>query len=196
MLATGDQQDGRWVANERPEFLNYEYRNGFRFDDFRLSAELYRRIRPDLMISGHWLPRPVTEEYLDALLAAGTDLANLHRELLPLESVDFGAGGFGAKLEPYRSHVRDGASLDLSATVRNPFRRSAEATVRLVTPAGWAADPSEQRASIGPLGEAELPFALRVPAGISPARRARVAVDLTVDGVRFGQQAEALVTVR
>ena len=196
VLATGDQQDGRWVANERPEYLNYEYRNGFRFDDFRLSAELYRRLRPDLLISGHWLPRIVTDDYLDALLAAGTELATVHRELLPLEQVDFGAGGFGARIEPYRSEVAAGASVELQATVRNPFRRPADVAVRLVTPAGWLGDPLEQLARVDPLGEACVLFTVGVPVDAAPVRRARVAVDLTVDRVRFGQQAEALITTR
>jgi glyoxylase-like metal-dependent hydrolase (beta-lactamase superfamily II) len=195
VLATGDQQDGRWVAGERPEFLNYQYRNGFQFDDFRKSAELYRRLRPDLMISGHWLPRPVTDDYLDALLAGGIELAALHRELLPLDEVDFGAGGFGARIEPYRSNTTAGEAVAIRVMARNPFGRVAEATVRLAAPAGWAVEPSERVAAVGPHGQVELTFWVRPPAGAGPSRRSRVAADLTVDGVRFGQQAEALVTV-
>jgi glyoxylase-like metal-dependent hydrolase (beta-lactamase superfamily II) len=194
VLATGDQQDGRWVAREQPEYLNYEYRNRFRIDDFRQSAMLYARLRPDLMISGHWLPRPVTDEYLAALLEAGTTLAELHRELLPLEVADFGAEGFGARIEPYRSELGVGEAVTLRVLVRNPFRREAEATVRLATPAGWTADPAEATAALRALGEAGIDFRVR-PAG-GPVRRARLAADLTVDGTRFGQQAEALVTVR
>ena len=194
VVATGDQQDGRWVSGERPELLNYQYRNGFRFDDFRDSAELYRRLRPDLLISGHWLPRPVTDDYLDHLLEAGTELARLHRELLPLDSVDFGAGGFGARIEPYRSDVAPGTALSLEVVVRNPFGRIEDADVCLVLPAGWTAEPAVLRARIGVGEDARLAFGLRV--GEGPVRRARIAADLTVGGVRFGQQAEALVTVR
>jgi glyoxylase-like metal-dependent hydrolase (beta-lactamase superfamily II) len=193
IVATGDQQDGRWVAGERPEFLNYQYRNGFRFDDFADSAELYRRLAPDLLISGHWLPRPVTEEYLDHLAAAGRDLARLHRELLPLESVDFGAGGFGARIEPYRPQVRPGGTVDLDVVVRNPFEREEDAALELVVPEGWSAEPAVRRVRLAPKGEARLPFRVRV--GSTPVRRARLGADLTVGGVRFGQQAEALVTV-
>jgi glyoxylase-like metal-dependent hydrolase (beta-lactamase superfamily II) len=194
VVATGDQQDGRWVAGERPELLNYQYRNGFRFDDFRDSAELYRRLEPDLLISGHWLPRPVTEEYLDHLLAAGTELARLHRELLPLETVDFGASGFGARIEPYRSDVAAGDVVAFEVIVRNPFRRPAEAAVSLVASAGWSVDPPTCVVGLVDGGEERLSFSVRV--GDRPVRRARIAADLTVDGIRFGQQAEALVTVR
>jgi glyoxylase-like metal-dependent hydrolase (beta-lactamase superfamily II) len=194
VVATGDQQDGRWVAGERPEFLNYQYRNGFRFDDFEASAELYRRLKPDLLISGHWLPRPVTDDYLDHLLTAGRALAGLHRDLLPLDAIDFGAGGFGARIEPYRAEVAPGSVLAAEAIVRNPFARAEHASLSIVVPPGWTAEPALRDLSLPAGAEIRMPFAVRV--GRQPLRRARIAADLTVGDVRFGQQAEALVTVR
>ena len=68
----------------------------------------------------------------------------------------------------------------------------AEAEVRLRVPAGWP-EPAPQQASLHAHGGATLLF--EVVAGSRPARRARVAAELTVDGHRFGQQAEALVDV-
>jgi glyoxylase-like metal-dependent hydrolase (beta-lactamase superfamily II) len=194
IVATGDQQDGRWVAGERPEFLNYQYRNGFRPDDFTKSAELYRKLAPDLLISGHWLPRPVTASYLDNLQTAGSELARLHRELLPLEAVDFGMGGFGARIEPYRSELAAGAEAEYEVIVQNPFVRAAAALVELVGPAGWSFEPERHRVDMAAQSERRLVF--RVCVSDDPVRRARIAADLTVDDVRFGQQAEALITVR
>ncbi len=193
VIASGDQQDGRWVAGERPEILNYQYRNGFRFDDFERSARLYRRLKPDVMISGHWLPRPVTDDYLEALVEAGAELGRLHRELLPLEAVDFGASGFGARIEPYRSTVASGELVMLEVLVRNPFPRAEDVCVRMALPSGWLADPAERIVQLGAHAEHRLTF--HVQAGATPVRRARLAADLTVGGVPFGQQAEALVTV-
>jgi hypothetical protein len=191
VLATGDQQA---VAGgpDGPDILNYQYRNRFRFDDFVASAELYRRLQPDLIVSGHWLPREVTPAYLDRLLADGERIAELHRELLPLDEVDFGAEGFGARITPYRSTVGPGGELTLDVEIRNPFAAPAEAVVGLAVPAGWA-EPEAKEVSLPPHGTDVVRFELR--AGPEPARRARVAADLTVDGRPFGQQAEALVDV-
>lgn len=191
VLATGDQQAG----GERP-MLNYQYRNRFRIDDFVASAELYRSIRPDLIVSGHWPPQEVTDELLDVLLADGRRLAQLHRELLPLGEVDFGAatfdaGGFGARIEPYRSSIRSGDRLALDVIVRNPFGREAVASVRLEVPKGWPAPPA-QESSLAAHAEGIVRFELQAGAA---TRRARIGADLTVDGVPFGQQAEALVDV-
>jgi len=185
VLATGDQQSG-----EARPILNYQYRNRFRSDDFVASAELYRRLRPEVIVSGHWPPLAVTDALLDGLAADGARVAELHRELLPDEA-GFGPGGFGARIEPYRSTVATGAAVELDIEVRNPFDRPETAVVRLVVPAGWA-EPAPQEVALPPRGEAVLHFA--AVAGPA-ARRARVGADLTVGGVPFGQQAEALVNV-
>jgi len=192
VLATGDQQA---VAGGRdgPDILNYQYRNRFSYDDYVASAELYRSLSPDLLITGHWGPREVTDAYLDRLLTDGRRLAELHRRLLPVEEVDFGAEGFGARIEPYRSTVRAGDHLDFDVAVRNPFDRDVVATVRFVLPRGWEVTPGLEEVSLAAAAEAVARFRVR-PVG-EPVRRARVATDLTVDGVPFGQQAEALVDV-
>jgi glyoxylase-like metal-dependent hydrolase (beta-lactamase superfamily II) len=189
VLATGDQQTN---DDARP-ILNYQYRNRFRYDDYVHSAELYKSLRPDLVISGHWAAREVDDAWLDELLAQGHRVAELHRELLPVEEVDLGAEGFAARIEPYRSTTRAREAVALDVTVRNPFDRPEVATVRLVVPAGWAADPEVEEIELEEHAEGVVRFDV-VPAG-GPTPRARVAADVTVGDARFGQQAEALVTV-
>jgi glyoxylase-like metal-dependent hydrolase (beta-lactamase superfamily II) len=187
VLATGDQQSG----GDR-SILNYQYRNGFRIDDYVASAELYRTLRPDLLLTGHWGVVSVTDDSLERLAADGRRLAGLHRELLPLDEVDFGAGGFGARIEPYRSAVAAGGSLDLDVTVRTPFPGEERAVVRLVAPAGWGVEPEARDLELP--GRADGTVRFRLVAG-ARAASARVAADLTVGDALFGQQAEALVEV-
>jgi glyoxylase-like metal-dependent hydrolase (beta-lactamase superfamily II) len=193
VLATGDQQDGGWADGERTELLNFQYRNRFRIDDFVDSALLYQRLAPDIMISGHWAPRRVDTAYLDMLLAKGEELARLHRELLPLDEVDFGAEGVGVRILPYRSAVRAGDSIDLEVSARNPFRRRGAVRIDLVVPEGWRVWPARQEVKADALEEVGTTFTVLPP---GPVRRARVAANLTVDDRDFGQQAEALVDVR
>jgi glyoxylase-like metal-dependent hydrolase (beta-lactamase superfamily II) len=193
VLATGDQQaDG--PQSDAPAILNYQYRNRFRIDDYVASAELYRRLRPDLIVSGHWQPRDVSDGYLAKLLEDGKRVAELHRELLPLEEFDFGAEGFGARIEPYRATIPAGGDVELEVAVQNPFDRSERAVVRLVVPCGWTAEPEAHDFELGENENARVMF--RVSPDGAPVRRARIAADLTVGEVRFGQQAEALVDVQ
>ncbi|WP_037577733.1 MBL fold metallo-hydrolase [Phaeacidiphilus oryzae] len=196
VIATGDQQNTAWdQQGGQPELLNYQYRNRFRIDDFVRSAELYRRLRPELMISGHWFPYEVTDGYLDMLLAEGQRLARLHREVLPVE-VDFDAEGFGARITPYRSVTAPGGSVRFTVEVRNPFRRPEPARLRLVLPPGWRADPPERELKLSAGQVLDVEFEVRIPEGAPAAERVRLAADLTVGRMAFGQQAEALVSVR
>lgn len=84
VLATGDQQDGGFTEG-RVEFTGFNYRNRFRIDDYVRSAELYRRIAPQIILTGHAPPTQVTPAYLDVLRETGQKIADLHRELLPLD---------------------------------------------------------------------------------------------------------------
>jgi glyoxylase-like metal-dependent hydrolase (beta-lactamase superfamily II) len=186
-LATGDQQSNDGGTS----FLNYQYRNRFGSEDFVRSAELYRSRRPDVLLTGHWAAMDVTDAWLDRVAEDAGRVADLHAEMLPEEG--FGPEGFGARIEPYRSSVPAGGEVELDVLVRNPFDRDATAAVRLALPAGWDASPAPAEVDVDPLGEATV--RVRVHVGPEPVRRARVAADLTVGGVRFGQQAEALVDV-
>ena len=187
VLATGDQYA---VGGDRT-ILNYQYRNRFRRRDFVQSAELVRKLHPDLIVSGHWLPHEVSEAYFDEIERAGKRLAALHDELLPEES--FGEEGFGARIDPYRSTIGIGVPLRLEVTARNPFARAASADVSLVLPPGWTARPSSQNAVVEQHGAAVVTFVVEPAA--ERVRRARIGAELAVDGIRFGQQAEALVDI-
>ena len=189
VLATGDQ-----YQDESGFKWNYVYQNRFHPADYRLSAELYRRLLPDLIISGHWEPLWVTPEYLDGLQARGTALERLHQELLPVELPGFGAEGFGARIQPYQAEAHRGEQILFEVEIHNPFSSEENALVRLAVPSGWQVAPAEIQTLLAACDTQVLQFWVTPPDDL-PARRARLAADLTVGGCRFGQQAEALVTV-
>jgi glyoxylase-like metal-dependent hydrolase (beta-lactamase superfamily II) len=193
LLATGDQQDGGFTEG-RVEFTGFNYRNRFRIDDYARSADLYRRIAPEIIITGHAPPTQVTPEYLDMLQETGRKIAGPHRELLPLEELDFGAEGVAARIEPYRPVVLAGQPLALDVRARNPFPERHDVQVELVVPDGWDVAQPLALASADAKTEVTLSVEVTPPVGAS-VRRARVGADLTVGRSRFGIQAEALVTV-
>ncbi|SDM26299.1 MBL fold metallo-hydrolase [Allokutzneria albata] len=194
VIATGDQQTTLWEEGERSELLNLQYKNRFRIDDFIASAKLYRELRPDLIISGHWAPRRVDDAYLDMLLVKAEELADLHRDLLPLSDVDFGAEGVGAWIRPYQGRTAPGEPLEVRVEVLNPFHGREDVTVRMVVPQGWTCSPPSCSAKVP--GGAGTTFTFTITPTRDGVRRARIAADFTVGTRRFGQQAEALVDVR
>jgi glyoxylase-like metal-dependent hydrolase (beta-lactamase superfamily II) len=186
VLATGDQYQG----DDGLEW-NYVYQNRYAIGDYVATAKLYHRLQPDLILSGHWQPLHVTPEYLQKIAEDAEALDRLHRELLP-EIPDLGAEGFLARILPYQVTAAAGETIPFEIEVRNPFPQTAEAVIRVVTPPGWNADPVEQTRQIS--GVQQFSFSVTPPDGLV-IRRARIAVELTIAGQRFGQQAEALVTL-
>jgi glyoxylase-like metal-dependent hydrolase (beta-lactamase superfamily II) len=189
-LCSGDQ----YAGDGADVFDNYVYPNGFRAGDYQLTADLYRRVDPDYILTGHWLPYRVEPGYLERLAARGAALARLHAELLPAPNCDPAAAERIASLRPYQAEAHGGEPLTLVAEVRNPLDAAADVTVRPVVPAGWTADARELRVRLGAGETGCVSFHVTPPTGVA-VRRARVAVDITAGGQRFGQLAEALVTV-
>jgi len=191
VLFTGDQQENLGIPGKRKEVLNYQYRNRFRIDDYVRSANLYRDVAPAVMLSGHWTPTWVEDGYLQFLLYAGEDLAELHRELLPLDELDLGCDGVLARLVPYRATARAGTEYVVTAIVRNPFDTESDTWLRLVTPPGWTR-PDPVQLQIGPRQE----LSVRLPVTVGgPTHRARVALDVTIGDLRLGQHTDAVVDV-
>ena len=193
VLATGDQQDGDGIPGVSREVLNYQYRNQFRVEDYRRSAELYHRVAPNLMISGHWGPRWVDLAYLRMMTAQGEEVVAVHQDLLPLDDLDLPADGVLARLLPYASHCAPGETRAFTVIVGNPYRFPTRAAVRGVVPAGWSVEPDCVQVEIA--GGAEATLELRLTAPATSARRARVAVDVSVGDLCLGQHAEAVVEV-
>ncbi len=186
VLATGDQYQG-----DDGLAWNYVYQNRYAIGDYAATAALYNRLHPDLILSGHWQPLRVTSEYLQKIASDAEALDRLHREILP-ETPDLGAEGFLARISPYQVTALAGETIPFEVEIRNPFPHPNEATIRIVVPQGWDVQPAEQSLRIADVHQ--LSFHVTPPQGLA-VRRARLAVDITIAGQRFGQQAEALVTV-
>jgi glyoxylase-like metal-dependent hydrolase (beta-lactamase superfamily II) len=190
VLATGDEYQG-----DDGLFSNYVYQNRFSSRDFKEAADLYLQVCPNLILSGHWKPLVVTQEYLREIAENARTLEQIHRDLLP-DELDAGEEGFIARIKPYQFNLRPGKPQRLTVEVTNPFPDPAEAVVRLVTPPGWKVIPEQQTLLLQ--GSAEVAFTVQPPPDRRHGplvRRLRLAADIIVAGRRFGQQAEALATI-
>jgi glyoxylase-like metal-dependent hydrolase (beta-lactamase superfamily II) len=187
VLIAGDQYGGDGVT------ANYVYQSGFAVDDYRASASLYRRLSPEVILSGHFPPLEAQPGLFAELERRGESLARLHRALLPAGSPDPVAAELVARIRPYLSVAVAGRSIELSVTLRNPGA-AAWAEVALTMPPGWAPDVPRGAIFLPVGGEGVVTFRI-VPHG-PPTRRARVAADVTIDGRPLGQQAEALISIR
>ncbi len=213
ILAVGDQfvdypwryyHADRLPIKGEPEDLppaviqNYVYRNRFDQADYRVTAELYRRVKPDIMVYGHWAPAAVDGLHFAELAERGTELERVHEALLDRDGMGPGRDEFVARIRPYRPEMAAGSDLIVEVDVSNPFARPEQAVVALVTPAGWAARTVSgepvAHLSLRASESCTVRFSVTPPTDLR-IRRARIAADVTMGGRSWGQQAEALITV-
>jgi glyoxylase-like metal-dependent hydrolase (beta-lactamase superfamily II) len=188
VLVTGDQyqrDDGLDV--------NYVYPNRFEASDYVKSAALYKRLNPDLILTGHWKPLWVPPDYYGKLEAIGVKLEQLHHDLQPDEPY-LGTEGFLARITPYQARAYGGESVEFTVIITNPFNHPAEAIIQMVLPQGWQPVPVNT-IQLNARASQEIRLSVCAPAQFHE-RRVRIAVDVTVDKQRFGQQAEALVSAK
>jgi glyoxylase-like metal-dependent hydrolase (beta-lactamase superfamily II) len=174
--------------------LNYVYAGGFAIDDYVKSAELYRRIQPELLLSGHWAPVDSELIHLEEVASRARALSLIHRELLPLEDIDLEAGGPMAEIRPYRVRALAGQPFPLAVSIRNPIPAACDMRLRLQLPGSWLAEPGEASLSLRSGAEGQLNFTVVAPAR-AQVRRARVGLEIWAGGRALGQLAEALVDV-
>ncbi|MBN2046995.1 MAG: MBL fold metallo-hydrolase [Anaerolineaceae bacterium] len=186
VLVTGDQYQG-----DEGQYWNYVYQNRYQIGDYLRTARLIRDLRPDLILSGHWMPLWVRPEYLERIVTEGAALERYHRDLLP-EEPDLGGEGFLARFRPYHAHVSAGSELTLEVEIRNPYPQPAEASLELILPEGWDARESVKQVMVDRISFAA--FQVQVPPGLC-VERARAAVDVRFGEDYFGQQAEVLISV-
>ena len=195
VIHTGDQQ-GFSDMVKRPDMFyhNYVYQNRFRREEMMNAAKLIRKIRPDLIISGHWETVKVNDEVLKALEKAGSEQVKIHEMLLPTNEFDWNCDHIGAEVFPYHLEFSEpNQSKKVQVKIRNPFKEAKGGLVKMVLPEGWQVVPQAHKVQIKGLGEKTLEFTIKIP-GKLKVRRQPIAVDVTLDNYPLGQIAEALVT--
>jgi glyoxylase-like metal-dependent hydrolase (beta-lactamase superfamily II) len=194
ILATGDQyflqdfdEQGR-----KPAMHNHVYRNGAVLTSFEESQKILDNVSPTVILPGHGEAYRYTKAHRDRFVEYGDEYRKIHEQLLPLDAPNFDVDSRAGWLEPYRLCSERAQPVELTAHVRNPFDRGEEFTVRLVTREGLRS--ADVTVHVPARGEGIAKLVLDPPAGFD-CRRMPVALEMVGGERRFGQVAEALLTI-
>lgn len=192
ILAIGDQ----YQEEQGEPLSNYVYENQFRPWDYKASAQLIKEYQPDLLLSGHWEPVEVTENYIEKIGKLGDKLEKLHQDILPAGRRELGVSTDMATLYPYQIVAdREMGSFPVEIELYNPKEEAEDITFSLILPSEWNHVPVEETIKL----EAKQTYQKKVTIpchGLAPQRRARIAVDVKAGNQLCGQVAEALVTIK
>lgn len=192
---TGDQYlffSGEKPFAERKRFQNHVYANGALHDGYKQSSDWLLARRPDIVLNGHEPPYITDDAFFAQVEAWTSEYQVLHQAIMPLDDDQphFDFDSWAGWILPYRTLLSEPGLVSVTVTVRNPLAHAATLKLRLVGPAGWRGTEMVLRA--GPREEINCDLGIFVP---STGRRQAFVLELEADGQRFGQVAEALVTV-
>lgn len=188
VLCSGDQ-----YADDDGLFLNYVYKNMFEAQDFAASARLYEKVKPDLILTGHWQRFDVKEDYSKALLERGLEMQLLHNDLLPLDNYKAPSSDFCGVMYPYQLTAAKGETVSVRVDILNPYPTREMVSARLVLPEGCSCSYPIQEGLACGNGSLSLTYEITVPEW--EAFRLLVGCDLTVGEHHLGQHCEMMIHV-
>jgi glyoxylase-like metal-dependent hydrolase (beta-lactamase superfamily II) len=157
-------------------------------------SDYLRRLQPDLIIGGHsWAmdrPRELIERYHRWSLA----MRDAFREVSAEEDYRSMFDPYWVRVDPYRSRLARGGQGEVAVHVRNFLGRAQPYRIAVHCPAGLAAEPAVLEGSTPAEAAVHVPLRLRARPDAKPGVHI-VALDTTVDGRRYGEWFDFIVSV-
>jgi glyoxylase-like metal-dependent hydrolase (beta-lactamase superfamily II) len=148
--------------------------------------------RPDLVCPAHTEEYSPTRQDLEEFLAWALRLRSIMTGLIDQPDPNFGLDYRWCHFYPYRTKIAPGGSARLELRLRNHLFKPADVRIRLRLPDGMECPFPERSISVPGKTQVAVPFDLANSTAGLKGRRVLTA-DITVNGRRLGEVAEALI---
>jgi glyoxylase-like metal-dependent hydrolase (beta-lactamase superfamily II) len=199
--------DGRKVAftgdnifgdPEDPEQTGHEavvaHNSGILEEGYIYAAEYLTRLQPDLLVGGHSFVMDRPAEFIERYRRWAYDMRDAFRALSPDTDYRYWFDPFWVRAQPYRVSLSPAADTELTVHVRN-FRPNPQIhRIAIHTPPGIVAEPAVLEGQLNGESRRAFPVRLSAAAGASPGVNL-VALDVTLDGRRYGEWFDLIVRV-
>lgn len=155
-------------------------------------AEYLHRLKPDLLVGGHSFVMDRPAAFIERYRKWSYEMRDAFQALSSDSDYRYWFDPFWVRVEPYRTKLYPGQSAELAVHVRN-FRKTRQThRIEFHAPAGIVVEPS---VLVGELDdETRNSFPIRVQATKDTSAGVRiVALDVTLDGQRYGQRFDFVV---
>ncbi len=188
----GDARDPKHSGHEAIVARN----SGILEEGYILGAEYLARLKPDILIGGHSYVMDRPAGLIDRYRRWALGMRTAFQALSPEPDYRTWFDPFWVRAEPFRVTLarNAGATAEVQIHVRNFGTREQAHRVAIHTPAGIVAEPAVLEGTL-PAG-ARRPFAVRLRATEAAAAGVSiVAMDVTLDGRRYGEWFDFMVEV-
>jgi glyoxylase-like metal-dependent hydrolase (beta-lactamase superfamily II) len=195
---TGDsffpQNPGNPVETLRHNLI---FRNDVQSDDHLRSLRAIMDFEPELIAPGHGGPFRMTKAAAEKHERRLKKQQQHFQSLIANPDTDFGLDPSWVHIYPYQMVILPGETKPAQVRVRNHGAQPLKVQATLVLPPAWKSEPAVLSFDVPPLKTASGDLLLHVPRSYSSAGvRTAIAADVTVNGKRLGQIAEAVVELR
>lgn len=158
------------------------------------AADFLRRLQPDLIVAGHsWvMDRP--SQMIERFAAWGREIRDVYRSLNAEEDYRYMFDPYWVRAEPYRVLLKAGGTAEATLHVRNFLPRPQSHAIRMCAPKGITVEPAILEGTVDPQSVKAIPLRLSISPDLKPGVHI-VALDVTLDGKRYGQWFEMIVSV-
>ncbi len=187
----GDPRDPQQTGHEAVVARN----SAILEEGYMQGAELLHRLKPDLLLGGHsWLmdrPAGLIERYRQWAF----EMRAAFQSLSPEEDYRYWFDPYWVRVAPYRIVLERGKSNAATLKVRNFRAVSQKHHIELHAPAGILVQPAVFDGVLKPNSAGSFQFEIR-PAADAPAGTSIVAIDITVDGRRYGEWFDCMTVLK
>lgn len=155
-------------------------------------AEYLKRLKPDLLVGGHSFVMDRPSAFIERYRKWSYEMRDAFRALSPDPDYRYWFDPFWVRAEPYRVALRPGQAETINLHVRNFRSRKQTHRIEIHTPPGVIAEPAILEGQLARQSRRSFPIRVKAAADAKPGVRI-VALDVTLDGHRYGEQFDWVV---
>jgi hypothetical protein len=157
-------------------------------------AEFLSRLKPDILVGGHSFVMDHPTAFIERYRQWSYEMRDAFKVLSPDPDYRYWFDPFWVRAEPYRVAVKPGQAETVNIHVRNFRSRKQIHRIEIHTPPDLVAEPSVLEGKLSAESRRVFPIRIKAAAAAPPGVRI-VALDVTLDGQRYGERFDFVVSV-
>ena len=157
-------------------------------------AEFLSRLKPDILVGGHSFVMDHPTAFIGRYRKWSYELRQAFQALSPDPDYRYWFDPFWVRGEPYRVALKPGQTETVNVHVRNFRTHQQTHRIEIHTPPGLAAEPALLEGRLSGESRGAFPIRIRAASDAEPGVRI-VALDVTLDGQRYGERFDFVVCV-
>ena len=158
------------------------------------AGEYLRRLQPDLIVGGHSYVMDRPARMIERFRRWAYEMRDAFQALSSLPDYRYWFDPFWVRAEPYRVTLQPGESAELQMHVRNFGGRRQRHRIEVHAPPGFIVEPSVLEGELTRESREAFPVRLKAAPDAQPGVHI-VAIDVTLDGERYGEWFDFIVSV-